>query len=176
MVVTNTDLPTVRMKYKGVFDLNTLLQNMQEWFPLQGYKFYEKQLKHKIPSPAGAEDEIEWYAIKNVTQYVRYQIDVFFHLWDLHDVQVVKDGQKQKLQWARMLIEIDGKVIYDWQNRFSSTPFNRFLQTLYHNFIIRGDMLFYYSDQLYYFTYKLQKVAKDNLALDTNANPSEGRW
>lgn len=176
MVVTIHSLPTVRMKYKGVFDFYGLLKEMQNWFILQDYKHYEKQYKHKVPSPAGAEQEIEWMAQTNATEYVRYQIDIFFHIYDMKDVEVVKDGKKQKMQFARMLIEMDGKIIFDWQNRFSDSPFSRFLQKLYHDFVFKKDMFFYYDDQLYYRIYKLQRLAKDYIGLDTKDNPSEGRW
>ena len=51
--------PTMRVRYNGLFDFDTLYASIIDWGKNYGYKVHEKVYKHKIPSPLGAEQEIK---------------------------------------------------------------------------------------------------------------------
>jgi len=164
------------IKFKGIFDFHSLMRTMRNWIVNQGYEFHETSVKHKVPSPIGAEQEFEWWGWRKVNSYVKFHIDIYFHLWDLHDVEVVREGKKQKLQSARMQIEMTGRCELDWSNRFAGSRFLQALADFYDNYVIRKQIDTIYTDQLYYRIYKLQRVAKEFLEFETKESAYEDMW
>ena len=138
--------PTMYVKYRGIFNLSEVLQAIREWYRADDYEFHLKKHKFKIPSPAGAEQEIDMHGEKKVTDYVRFHIDVFMRCWDLRDVELVKDGQKIKTNDGKIAIEISGKYELDWQKRFEGNKFLQALQDFYHDYIIKWKIKDYWED------------------------------
>ncbi len=164
------------IKFIGIFNLPGMMRTMRNWIVNQGYEFHEKGLKHKVPTPAGAEQEFGWWGWRKVNDYVKYHIDIYIHIWELHDVEVVREGKKQKLQNARVQIEITGRCELDWSNRFGGSRFLLALADFYDNYIVRRNIDLVYTDQLYYRLYKLQKVVKEFLEFETKTNAYEDMW
>jgi hypothetical protein len=165
-----------RLKYRGIFDLDGFLRTVRQWMIDRGYEFHEKNVKYKVPSPAGAELEMEWEAWLKVTAYVKFWIKVGYHMFDVKEVEVIKDGKKQKLTSARMLMEIWGQVDLDYTNRFKGSRFAEALQDFYHKYVIRKDLDNIWEDELYYRVYKLYSVAKQYLEMEAAHNAAELRW
>ncbi len=164
------------IKFEGTFDMNNLMRVLRSWIANQGYEFHETSVKHKIPSHAGAEQEFVWWGWRKVNSYVKYHIDVFFHFWHLHDVEVVKEGKKHKLQHARIQIEMAGRCELDWSNRFAGSKFLQNLADFYDNYIVRRNIDMVWTDQLYYRIYKFQRLAKETLEFETKSNAFEDMW
>lgn len=164
------------IKYVGIFDMNDLMRTMRSWIVNQGYEFHEKSVKHKVPTPIGAEQEFGWWGWRKVNSYVKYHIDMYTKYWRLHDVEVVREGKKQKLQHARIQIEITGRCELDWTNRFGGSAFLQALADFYNNYIIRKDIDLVYTDQLYYRLYKLQQTIKKVLEFETKESAYEDMW
>ena len=164
------------IKFNGIFDFNGLMQAMRNWIVDQGYEFHETSVKHKVPSPVGAEQEFVWWGWRKVNSYVKYHIDIFFHLWELHDVEVVREGKKEKLQSARMQIEMSGRCELDWSNRFAGSKFLQALADFYNNYVIRKNIDLVFTDQLYYRIYKLQQLVKEYLEFETKTSAYEDMW
>ena len=167
-------IPT--LKYEGIFDSDALMKTMRNWIVNQGYEFHEKSVKHKVPSPRGAEQEFAWWGWRKVNSYVKYHIDIFIKFWELHDVEVVRDEKKQKLQSAKIQIEISGRCELDWSNRFGGSAFFQFIADFYNNYIIRRDIDMVYTDQLYYRLYKFQGVVKEFLQFETKESAYKDMW
>jgi hypothetical protein len=164
------------LKYSGTLDYPGLLKVMRDWIENQGYEFHETSVKHKVPSPVGSEQEFVWWGWRKVNSYIKYHIDVFVHVWDLHDVEVVRQGKKQKLQNLRIQIEFSGRCELDWSNRFGGSKVFQALADFYDTYIIRKDVDLVYTDQLYYRIYKLQQLAKEFLDFETKENAYEDVW
>lgn len=167
-------IPTI--KFGGIFDYDGLMKVMRAWIVDQGYEFHETSLKYKVPSPAGAESEHVWWGWRKVNSYVKYHVDIFFHFWHLHDVEVVRDGKKQKLQSAKIQIEISGRCELDWSNRFAGSKLMQALADFYDNYIIKRKIDTIHGDQLYYRLYKLQKVAKEYLEFESKESAYQDMW
>ena len=164
------------IKYRGIFDIQGLMRAMQQWIVNQGYEFHEVSVKYKVPTPLGAEPEFGWWAWRKVNEYIKFHIDVYFHYWEVKDVEVIRNGKKEKSTRAAVQIEIRGRTELDWQNRFGGSRFSQALGDFYNRYIIRKDLDLYWTDQLYYRLYKLHKVAKDYLEFETKANAFEHVW
>lgn len=167
-------VPTI--KFSGIFDMQNFMKTLRSWIVNQGFEFHEKGLKYKVPSPAGAEQEFAWWGWRKVNDYVKYHIDIFFHFWEVHDVEVVKDGKKQKLQSAKVQIEMTARYELDWSNRFGGSRFLQALADFYDKYIVRKDIETVYEDKLYYRLYRLHQLAKEYLEFETKSNAYEDMW
>lgn len=164
------------IKYSGIFHLDGLMKTTRNWIVNQGYEFHETGLKHKVPSPKGAEREFVWWGWRKVNSYIKFHVDVWLKFNELHDVEVVRDGKKQKLQSAALQIEISGRCELDWSNRFGGSRFLQALGDFYDKYIIYKDIDTIYTDQLYYRLYKLQQVIKQYLNMETKDSAFEDMW
>lgn len=171
-------LPDIRVKYRGVFDYDNLMHSMRQWIVDSGYEFEELQYKHKVPSPAGYEQEIRWRAWRKVTGYVRYSIFIFFHIWDIKDLDVIKDNKKVKMWSGRVMIEINGLVELDWAGYFEkgNSKFLLGLRDWIHKFFMFNKIMGGYTDEHYYRMYKLHLVAKQALGMTTITDSSRYRY
>ena len=176
MSIMRPTLPTTRIKIVGIFDLDKVMRGMQKWIVDQGYEFQENQFKHKVPSPAGAEWEVRWKSWRKVTGYTKFWINIFFHIWDMKEVEVIKDGKKQKLTKARMLIEFYGEVELDYDNKMEGSVLKEALREFYHKFVIKRQIDGGWEDELYYRIYKLHRWVKEWLDFETKANAAAIRY
>jgi hypothetical protein len=166
--------PAPIVRYKGLFDFDEVYASMAEWFKRYRFWFHEELYKHKVPSPLGAEQEINWYGTVNVTDYIQYRIDVIFHMWDLTEVEVVRNGKKKTLTNARVEATISGTMIVDWQGNLDKNRFTRGLRTLYNKYIWRRKLESIYGDTLVYRVFDLHAYLKKLLDMQTTAHEYEG--
>src|SRR3989344_580355 len=143
-------LPPSLIRYRGLFDWAGLYATIADWFKHYRFILHEEMYKHKVPSPQGAEQELFWYAEEEVTEFVKFRFEVSFHLWDMTEIEVVKDGKKKLLTNARLEIQISGKLMFDWQNKFDKNKFTRALRDLYLGYIWRRESSSVYGDMIYY--------------------------
>ncbi|HLD33783.1 MAG TPA: hypothetical protein VJB66_03580 [Candidatus Nanoarchaeia archaeon] len=167
-------LPPSLIRYRGLFDWAGLYAAIADWFKHYRFILHEEMYKHKVPSPLGAEQELFWYAEEDVNEFVKFRLEVSFHLWDMTEIEVVKDGKKKLLTNARLEIKLGGKLIFDWQNRFEKTKFTRALRTLYIQYIYRRETSSIWGDMLYYRLLGLHAHIKQYLDLQTKWHAYEG--
>ncbi|MEW5897283.1 MAG: hypothetical protein AB1668_06310 [Nanoarchaeota archaeon] len=156
--MTEIPLREITLRYNGLFDLDGLYAAVVDWAKNYGYMWHETKYKHKVPSPAGAEQELTWLMTKNVTEYRREEIVFDLHIWDMLEVEVEANGRKKSLSNARIQILIKGKLGLDWQKRFTG-KFAEKLGRLYEK-VIQKDIESVYYDQLYYRIWNLHAVVK----------------
>ena len=164
------------VKYSGIFDFEGLMKLMRGWIINQGYEFHENSVKYKVPSPKGAEQEFVWWGWRKVNSYMKFHMDVWLKFNDLHDVEVVREGKKEKLQSSTFQIEISARLELDWGSRFGGSSFLQNLAAFYDKYIIKKDIDMIYSDQLYYRMYKLQQAIKGYLQMETRDSAYEDVW
>ena len=167
---------TLRIKHKGVFYLQGLFRTIRKWFMDRSYEFHESDIKHKVPSPAGYEEEYKMHGIKEVNAYIQFRIDVGFIIYDVREVEVIRDGKKHKLTHAALNMELFGTITYDYSNRFGGSKFLQNLEDFYLKNIIRKAKDLRWDDELYYRVYKLQQAIKEYLDFETKSNAYEGAW
>lgn len=164
------------LKLSGIFDFDGLYQIMHEWFVDQKYYFEETLYKHKVPSPAGAEEHIRWKGWRKITEYVMFTIEVTIILYDMKEIEVIKNGQKKKLTKARLTIDYSGYVDADYGNRFSKTPFLKKMAEFFNDYVMKKRIDTLYTDQLYYMILKLYTIAKEYLEFETKSNSYYEMW
>lgn len=171
---TSLAAPQMIIRYKGLFDYDGLYNIMVQWLKARGFWFHERTYKHKVPSPLGAEQEIEWTAEKKVTDYYKFVYSIKWHLWDMTEVEVVKEGVKKVLTNARLEIKLKGVLEIDWKKRLGGSTFWTFVRDWYHKYIIRKDIETIWGDTMYYRLQRLHKLIKDFLDMEAKGYAYEG--
>lgn len=150
------------LRYKGVFDMKKVYNGMYLWFTKRGYRFMETQYKHKPP-----ETEIDWCAMRKVDDYFLYTVKIKFYIWELEDVEIVREGKKQKMQQGRMNITLSSDITSDYSGRWESSAMKKWLETVYNRYIIRREIQFKHELTLYYVLYELHELTKQLLGMET---------
>ena len=159
--------PPIRIRYNGIFDFDALYAAMIDWAKNYGYIWEEETYKHKVPSPAGAEQEWGWHVDKDVSDYLHFKILILGHLWDMKEVEVEKDGKRKKLISGRFEIVMIGMMTTDWQKRWGKNKLSKFLGKIYEKYVIVKELENIYGDQLWYRMYNLQAVLKKFFDMQT---------
>lgn len=161
--------PAIWIRYKGFWDMHDLYGAMVEWFRQRKYKFYEKIYKHKHPSPFGVERQYIWRAERKEGDYLLFVIDIYFHTYDAHEVEVVlKNDSKKNLTKGRLWMEFKGQIEYDYAKRWERAVFFSQLRNFYHKYVIKKKMEQIWWDQLWYREmHKLRELVKERLKMES---------
>ena len=168
---TKIDVEKHIIRYKGLFDFDGIYNLVVQWMKARRYWFHETTYKHKVPSPLGAEQEIYFRGEKEVTEFYQHHIFVYFHLWDMTEVEVEVGGVKKMLISARLEIIISGALNIDWEKRFEQSTLWQNVRDFLMKYIIRQDIETIWYDELRYRIYKLHTAVKEYL--DMQAKGSE---
>ena len=175
MVLKTSKLASMRIKHSGIFSLEGLFHVMRDWIVHQGYQFEEHSVKHRLPSPAGAEQEYQWHGWKKMNEYMMYTFDAFIHVYNLQEIEMIKEnGEKIITNQAAIDIWITPVLKFDYAGRFSSHPFMKGLQNWLHQYVWQArEIDRQWSDELYFRLLKLHHIIKDYLELETKTNAYE---
>lgn len=166
-------MPTIEVRYEGLFDFDALYAAIIDWSKNYGYAWHEKAYKHKVPSPLGAEQELNWQITKEVTDYIKHGVVMVAHLWDLTEVEVEVDGKKKKLSNGRIYIRIKGTLYYEWQGVFGGSKFAQTLGKWYAK-LTKKELESVYADTLYYRLWNLQALIKKYFDMQTTKYAYKG--
>lgn len=159
------------IRYKGVFDFEGLYRMMHAWLISKRFLFHENLYKDKVFTPFGNELEIKWLAERKVTEYVKEYIEIYFHLWDFAEVEVIKEGKKNKMTKSRMEIKFEAKLELDYTQKFANGgKFAEKLGQFYQNKVIYWDWRIKYADTLTYSLYDLHSKVKKYLGTVSGSN------
>ncbi|MDP1728770.1 MAG: hypothetical protein Q8L27_01035 [archaeon] len=136
MVEKDTLIKT-KIKHNGIFDFKETYRILFEWLIDKGYDLNEKGYKEVLQAGGAKEIEVDWDAVKKVSDYFKNQITIKFHPMGMTSVEVEVDGVKQKMNKGAMDIEIACTLLKDYEERWSNGPFVKFLRALYDKYLIR---------------------------------------
>lgn len=104
-----------QIKHHSYVDLIGLLKGLSVWFNSLGYTFLEKGIAEKDIG-TGDQIESEWKAEKEVTEYIKYSIEIAIFAKDVRKV-VLETGEE--IYWGRVLIIINGTFSKDFQKKYN---------------------------------------------------------
>ncbi len=154
-----------QIKYAGVVDFDNLYNTMIEWFTSRKYDFYETLYKDKPP-----ELELEWTAKRKLDEFYQHRIEVSFHLYDVKEVEAIKDGVKKKMIYCRMVITFKPYLMLDWQGKWKGSMFMKLLYKVYFKNVIYREFQLKYADPLYFLYYGLHNKVKECLGMESATN------
>ena len=160
--------PETFIKHRGFFKYSELLQATRNWFVEDDFDILNIPIeKQKFPAPTGVEHELTIKGEKNVTDYVKFYIDIRMVFFNMRDIEVVHEGKKTQMQDAQVQIEIMPKVEFDWQKRFAGLgPWKGIMEQLdnfYRKYIIKYKIDDYWEDMVLLKATQLAKVIRETL-------------
>lgn len=144
------------IKYSGAFDFDKLYKEMHDWFVMHKYDFNEKEHTKK-ERETGNYVEINWAGDKKIDDYAQFSITVHIIIENMAATEGIDSGN--------LAMELVGNLVLDYNNRWQSKPFNKFLIKIYNNYIIKDKINKQYIEKLYEEITNLQDTAKSILGL-----------
>ncbi|MBU0457655.1 MAG: hypothetical protein ABH824_06965 [Nanoarchaeota archaeon] len=156
-----------RVKYKDIFDMKAFYESLREWLKEYGWgdsdasERYEKYYGERIGQDGAKEIWIWWRLEKKAsdTESFTYYLDFDYHLLQLLPAEVVKEGQKLKVNKGEVELFItaymESKYLSSFRSNFILKAFtNLFTKRIYHKTIEER------KKELYQETYVLQNFIK----------------
>ena len=163
--MTTIATPQINIKHKGIFDLSDILQGIKSYFESDYFKVHYP--KHKLKQPSGGwEHEMEIYGERKVNDYVLFKITLFIRLYDIKDIEIIKDGKKIKTNSGRITVDISGEITLDFEKRFGGSKFLQGLQDFYHKYIIKQDIGDVWEDDIMLKMVNLGKLIREKCQQD----------
>ncbi len=160
------------LQYVGLFDFDALYAAVIDWAKNYGYLWQETTYKHKVPSPTGAEQEMNWELTQEVSEILSYKTKITVHIWDMLEVQVEENGHKKSLTSGRIYIWLEPSMTMDWQGKFKN-KFAKFLEKWYY-VLTDKEITSLYWDTLHYRTEDIYNLLKKFFDLQTKKYSYKG--
>lgn len=163
MVENRRGIDNYRMRYRGMFDLHKLLNNIRTFLMSNKYEYNEPKYKYK----EGQEYEIDIKADRKINYYIKFEIPIAIRIKEAKDVEVVKNGEKYTAQQGFVTVETTGFVLTDWQKSFKGSLFLEELQKFLEKFIMHRRLKFHWDSVVETDVRKLNEVIKESLGYET---------
>lgn len=131
-----------KLVHSGLFNLKELYIFFKSWLEDQKYDLSEKKYSEKIKAE-GKEIEIQWTALREVNDYFSLSWNITFMAAGLTKQEV----HGIKLDKGTIEIKIEAFLEKDYESKWESHPFVKFLRDVYDRYIIR-ERIDDYSTQL----------------------------
>jgi len=158
----------VRFRYEGLCDFNGMYAALVDYCKHHGYIWQETAYKHKVPGPAGAEQEYKWQIEKEVNEIIKYKVVITAHAWDMKDVVVDVDGGKQQFTNLRLEIVFKPSIQFDSHKYFASRNGVLGVLSKWYWKSMSWQYLITYYDDLYYGVLNLQNILKQFCDMKSN--------
>ncbi len=153
-----------KIQHRGIFDFKEFYNFCYKWFTDEDYSLTEKAYKEKV-TPKGKEIEIEWQAIRKISDYFRFVVKSKWRILGMTDVEVQENGKKIHMNKGQVGINVSAVLEKDYENRWEGTAFMKFLRGVYDRYIILG-RIDAYEDKLFSEVDEFLGQAKSFLALE----------
>ena len=126
-----------KIRHTGIFDFKETYRILFEWLLDKGYDFNEKSYKEVVGAGNARELEIEWVAVRKVSDYFRFMLKARWHIIGMTTVEVEIDGVKQKMNKGQFELEVQCSLEKDYEDRWANRPIWKFLRTFYDKYLIK---------------------------------------
>lgn len=152
-----TEEGTIVIRQTSAVDFRALHKSFYEWAQENRYFFNERDFTEKVKSH-GKEFGIKWHFERKTTDFIKFNIDI--DIW-AHSMNPVEKNKKKLLQgWIE--IAIDSVMEMDWQNRWDTNPFSKFIRHLY-IYYLKKQYFLDYAGKCWEDTYSLHALIKSHL-------------
>ena len=136
-----------KIKYNGVFLFKDLYKFCYEWLTEEtGLGIIEDGYKEKL-SGDSKEIEVGWTGSSEMTDYFKFEAKISLVVSGLTKIEINKDGAKVGMNKGAIQISIKGNLIRDYQGKFETTAFNKFLRSIYEKWVI-SSRIDHYEDKI----------------------------
>lgn len=134
------------IKYSGIFDFRDLITLITDYFGSRKYAPVQVEHSEKI-TPAGREVVWEIVPFRDVTEYIRFSMDVVIIILRMVDVMVEEGSRKLKKQKGDVEFMLKASIKKNWKKAFSSSSSGEFFRQTYEKYVAK-QTLSDYEDKL----------------------------
>ena len=134
------------LTYTSNINIASFFKSISSWFSTRGYDFWETGIGEKDIGTGGLVDS-DWKAIKEVTDYVQFELVIKVWIRDLRKV-TLENGEET--YWGRIYIRMDSIMHKDYKKRFDNNKkMQELMRQLYERYIAKEEVDSY-MDKLYF--------------------------
>jgi hypothetical protein len=127
---------TSKVKYNGIFSVKDFYLFCHNWLTEEiGLDITEDKYAEKLSGDTKSID-VKWSGKKEITDYFRFDIKVDFIFLGLKKVEITKNGTKFETNSGSVEVKVKGILTRDYKGKFETTPFNKFLRSIYEKWVI----------------------------------------
>lgn len=136
-----------KIKYKGIFSFKDLYKFCYDWLTEEtGLIIVEDKYNEKLSGDM-KEIEVEWTGTKDMTDYFRFEGKIKTKVTELKKVEVNKGGAKVEMNSGAVEISMKGNLVRDYDGKFETTAYKKFLRSLYEKWVIPS-RIEHYEDKI----------------------------
>lgn len=125
-----------KIKYNGVFSFKEFYKFCYDWLTQEtDLELAESKYAEKIAGEA-KEIDIEWNGERKFTDYFKMKAKVEFQIKGLKEVELTQAGKKLKTNSGSVEVKAKGTIVRDYDGKFESSPFKKFLRGIYEKWVI----------------------------------------
>jgi hypothetical protein len=135
-MVEKEEIFSSKIKHDGIFSFKDFYKFCYEWLTDEtGLSVSEGKYAEKI-SGDSKEINVEWEGSKKITDYFKYSVKVVFRVLNLKEVEIMQGNAKIKTNKGGVEIKVSGSLLRDYDGKFESTAFKKFLRSIYEKWVI----------------------------------------
>jgi hypothetical protein len=125
-----------KIKYGGIFLFKDFYKFCYDWLVDEtDLLISEDKYVEKLDGDSKNID-IQWTGIRKVTDYFKFEVKVVFRIIGLTNVEISQNNAKIKTNKGTVEVRIKGTIIKDWQGKFETKAFQKFLRSIYEKWVI----------------------------------------
>tara|TARA_Y100000310_G_scaffold253607_1_gene260506 strand:+ start:4468 stop:4971 length:504 start_codon:yes stop_codon:yes gene_type:complete len=125
-----------KIKYNGIFPFSDFYNFCYKWLTEEtGLVIFENKYDERLEGDSKKID-IEWAGFKKLTDYFKFEVKVKFRITGLTKVEVTQNGTKIETNKGSVEVKIDGIIVKDYEGKFETTAFLKFLRSIYEKWVI----------------------------------------
>jgi hypothetical protein len=154
-----------QLKYRGNFDFDGLYKFCQQWLESRDYDFYFDLVKDKPPYL-----KYKMTGRKKLNFYCMVLIYLEFLMWDVKEVEIIKDNQKKHMMNGFIKISFSAGFITDYDGDFEKSPGLKKIESFLNNYIFYHENLLKYFDYMDYHLYDFMTDVKKYMGMQSGQN------
>jgi hypothetical protein len=128
---------SVKLK-EGIFDFKEYYKFCYDWLAEETELLLSESKYNEKLVGDGKNIDIEWNGFRKLTDYFKFDAKVKFKIIQLKKVEINQDGRKIKMNHGEVKLSIKGTLVRDWQGKFETNAFKKFLRSVYEKYIIES--------------------------------------
>jgi hypothetical protein len=125
-----------KIRYTGIFSFKEFYKFCYDWLKEEtDLELAENRYSEKIDG-ATKKIEVKWEGKKKLTDYFRFDAEVEIKADGLKEVEINQGGVKVRTNQGSVEVGIKGTLVRDYEGKFETTAFKKFLRGIYEKWII----------------------------------------
>jgi len=125
-----------KVKYSGIFSFKDFYKFCYDWLKEEtGLDVIENKYAEKIEGVT-KKIEVEWSGNKKITDYFKFEAGISIKAEGLKEVEITEGGAKIKTNQGSIEVGIKGVLVRDYEGKFETTAFKKFLRGVYEKWVI----------------------------------------